>query len=319
MKRFVPDYYPDFACIQGACRHSCCIGWEIDIDEASLARFRNTGGKIGDRLTRSIVYDGESAHFHLTEAERCPFLNDEGLCDMILELGEDSLCQICADHPRFRSFFSDREETGLGLCCEAAARLILQRRQPAEWVLIDDDGTEEALCEDEMELLQLRDELTAIAQNRQLDIDARIAKIMETCCLQDLNLRFSGRKDFLLSLERLDEAWTGRLEDLNCSLRPSPLPDDPGYSIALEQLLVYLLWRHLPGALDDGDLRGRIAFALFIWQLLRDMISAAFEKRGYFEIEDAVELVRLCSSEIEYSDENISAILDKLHASFPGL
>ena len=319
MKRFVPDYYNDFACIMGACRHSCCIGWEIDIDEESLARFRNIGGKIGKRLDDNIVSDGECAHFRLADSERCPFLNDEGLCDLILDQGEDILCQICADHPRFRSFYSGREETGIGLCCEAAGRLILQRSRPASWVLLDDDGAEEELYEDEAELLQLRDELTAAAQDRRLTIDARAAKILEICGMQGMDMRFEGHIAFLLTLERLDIAWTGRLEALGRCVRPLPLPDECGCSVALEQLMVYLLWRHLPAALDDGDIRGHLAFVLFIWQLLRDMIAAACASRGCFDIEDAVELARLCSSEIEYSDENIGAILEKLRAVYPEL
>ena len=28
-----PDYYPEFRCSASACKHNCCIGWEIDIDE----------------------------------------------------------------------------------------------------------------------------------------------------------------------------------------------------------------------------------------------------------------------------------------------
>ncbi|MBQ3575620.1 MAG: flagellin lysine-N-methylase, partial [Clostridia bacterium] len=290
MKRFVPDYYPDFACIMGNCRHSCCIGWEIDIDEDSLARFRNIGGGIGKRLAENIVLDGEGAHFRLTETERCPFLNEKGLCDLILDQGENILCQICADHPRFRNFYSDREETGLGLCCEAAGRLILQRYEPARWVMTDDDGAVNELFEDEAELLDLRDELTAIAQDRRLSVDARVEKILEITGMEDLDLRFKGRTDFLLSLERLDGAWTTRLEASDYSI--CPLPDENGCSIALEQLLVYLLWRHLPAALDDDDLRGRIAFALFIWQLLRDMIAISSEARGSFDIEDTVEIAR---------------------------
>ena len=316
MKRYVPDYYADFACIMGDCRHSCCIGWEIDIDDDSLSRFQNTGGKIGRLLADNIVSDGETAHFRLTDTERCPFLNSNGLCDLILELGEDCLCQICNDHPRFRSFFSDREEIGLGLCCEAAGRLILKRSLPAHWILLDEDGVEEELYEDEAELLQLRDELTAVAQDRQLNMDARISKIMELSGMQGFDLRFKERTGFLLTLERLDGAWTQLLETMSS---PLPLPDDNNCSVALEQLLVYLLWRHLPASSDDDDLRGHIAFVLFIWQLLRDMIAAAVEKRGYFEFEDAVEISRLFSSEIEYSDENIDAILDKLHAEFPEL
>ena len=32
MKLFAPKYYTEFSCIADRCRHSCCIGWEIDID-----------------------------------------------------------------------------------------------------------------------------------------------------------------------------------------------------------------------------------------------------------------------------------------------
>ena len=32
MKIIAPNYYPAFRCIADKCRHSCCIGWEIDID-----------------------------------------------------------------------------------------------------------------------------------------------------------------------------------------------------------------------------------------------------------------------------------------------
>ena len=31
----VPDYFKEFSCIAGACKDSCCLGWEIDIDEDS--------------------------------------------------------------------------------------------------------------------------------------------------------------------------------------------------------------------------------------------------------------------------------------------
>ena len=33
MKLIAPDYYNKFSCIADKCRHSCCVGWEIDIDE----------------------------------------------------------------------------------------------------------------------------------------------------------------------------------------------------------------------------------------------------------------------------------------------
>ena len=124
MNLHVPDYYPAFRCIAERCRQTCCAGWEIDIDGESLARYDRLPGDFGDRVRRCIDREG-TPHFILTEDERCPLLNGDNLCDLILREGEGALCQICADHPRFRNFFSDRVEMGLGLVCEEAARLIL--------------------------------------------------------------------------------------------------------------------------------------------------------------------------------------------------
>ena len=29
----VPDYFDRFHCLAGACPHSCCVGWEVVVDE----------------------------------------------------------------------------------------------------------------------------------------------------------------------------------------------------------------------------------------------------------------------------------------------
>ena len=125
MKLIAPSYYKKFKCIADKCKNSCCVGWEIDVDAETDAFYQSVGGELGKRLAENIDRSGEIPHFKLCDGERCPFLNKNGLCDVITELGEGALCQICADHPRYRNFYSDRTEIGLGLCCEAAAELIL--------------------------------------------------------------------------------------------------------------------------------------------------------------------------------------------------
>ena len=124
-----PDFYDAFRCLASACRHSCCVGWEIDVDGESLARYLSLPGPIGDELRRQI--DPEpTPHFRLAAGERCPFLRADGLCRLILALGEDSLCDICAMHPRFFNEYPGRLEMGLGLCCEEAARLLTAGNGP---------------------------------------------------------------------------------------------------------------------------------------------------------------------------------------------
>ena len=36
---YVPHIYGDFHCIATACKHNCCIGWEIDVDENAFEKY----------------------------------------------------------------------------------------------------------------------------------------------------------------------------------------------------------------------------------------------------------------------------------------
>lgn len=308
MKIFAPDYYGDFACRKGACRHSCCVGWEIDIDECSLARYRQTSGEMGKRLRANIETDGNAPHFRLTAGERCPFLTGEGLCELILRLGADSLCQICADHPRYRNFFSDHVEVGLGMCCEAACELILRRSAPVGMQVVGEDGAaEEPVTEDEAYLLSLRDALVKVVQDRGLSVERRVEAMLATAGVLPA-YDAAHWAAFLLGLERLDEAWTVKLRALE-GRTGAPLPEEPALEIAFEQLMLYLLQRHLPAALEDDDLAGRAAFCGVVWHTLRAMLARE-EAR---DLPALAELCRLYSSEIEYSDENVCAMLDEIH------
>lgn len=153
MKLVAPDYYADFRCLAGACRHTCCEGWEIDVDEDRLADYRK------NPFIAPHIDETDAPHFRLLDGERCPFLNQNGLCEMILRFGEASLCQICRDHPRFRNYWSDRTELGLGLVCEEAGRIILERQTPMRLIVLEDDGVIEETDEDEAELMALRGDM----------------------------------------------------------------------------------------------------------------------------------------------------------------
>ena len=129
-----PDYYKEFRCKAGKCLHTCCAGWLVGIDEKSLERFEKEPD-IKNRISDSCFIMGKDG--------RCPFLRDDNLCDMILKHGEDYLCDICREHPRFYNSFDDHMEAGIGLVCEEACRLVLECDKPFE--LIASDGSQMAL------------------------------------------------------------------------------------------------------------------------------------------------------------------------------
>ena len=37
----IPDYYHEFSCVAGKCEDTCCAGWQIVADEASLEKYKN--------------------------------------------------------------------------------------------------------------------------------------------------------------------------------------------------------------------------------------------------------------------------------------
>ena len=305
MKLIAPDYYKDFACIADRCNHSCCIGWEIDIDEDALSRFESLEGDYGPVLRSRIDYEGEVPHFRLGAGERCPFLQENGLCEMILTLGEDALCQICTDHPRYRNYFTDRTEIGLGLCCEAAGALILGRTDPVALTELEDDGLTEETDPEEETLLSFRDMLFSVMQDRTCTLEERLEELLATCGAVLPEGGVTEWAKFLLTLERLDEGWTEKLTALT---KDAPLPVGTPWDIPLEQAGVCFLYRHLSAALDDGDVASKAAFAALSVKLL----WALFVREGGSTLSELVELARMYSGEIEYSEENLQAVFDWL-------
>lgn len=313
MKLFAPDYYPEFACIADRCRHSCCIGWEIDIDPASYARYQKIPGEAGEKLRSRIEMGEDAPHFRLGEGDRCPFLNDRGLCEMILELGEEQLGQICTDHPRFRNYFSHRTEVGLGLCCEAAGELILRRQSPMTLIELEDDGLSGEPEGEENSLLELREQLFAVLQDREWPMADRLEHLLALCgaALPDRSPAVWAA-DYL-ALERLDEGWTALLEGL-AEQKTFDVPQlhTPEWEIAWEQLAVYFLFRHLTAALEDGDVSTKAAFVALSVTILTALCAGRLERAGRIELADLVELARMYSGEIEYSEENLQTLFDLL-------
>ena len=85
-----------------------------------------------------------------------------------------------------------------------------------------------------------------------------------------------------------------------------------GRETEYEQLLVYFLYRHVPTALDDGDVSSKAAFAVLSVRLLFSLGALHLLLHGEFTVEDQIELCRLYRAEVEYSDDNMDALFDAL-------
>ena len=315
-----PGYCRDFKCIAGDCRDSCCKGWEIDIDEETAGRYAEVQGEFGERLRKSIK-DGS---FVLTEDERCPFLNVKGLCDIYTELGRESLCHICSEHPRYFEWFGSVKEGGTGLCCEASARLILSRpfslfeeEIPGEEAAGEYDeelfsllleartAMLEAVCDDDMPFADSLCSVLHIAEKAQscIDVPERSAKatVPPEEAMQAIFRCFS-------ELEPIDENWIPYIQDCSETLSEAP-PASAEFFPYLRRIAAYYLFRYILKSVYDGNVLGYAVFAavsvMFTGQLFRCMAVA----KGSCGFGDCADIAKNYSKETEYCEENMEKLL----------
>ena len=68
----IPDYYHEFTCVAGKCEDTCCAGWQIVADEASLEKYKNETGTFAERLKENDK--GEEAQFKQEKDKLCAYM-----------------------------------------------------------------------------------------------------------------------------------------------------------------------------------------------------------------------------------------------------
>ena len=303
MKIYAPNYYSKFSCTADKCKHSCCIGWEIDIDKDTLSYYNNLSGSFGETVKNSIECTDGVYHFRLDEKERCPHLNSSNLCNIITNLGKDSLCQICADHPRFRNFFEEREEIGLGLCCEEAAKIILSAEDKFSLVDLTPDSPDSNAAE--INFFKIRQEIFDTISHREIEINERLKELLTSNFVSLPEISIKRWFKLLSTLESLDSQWTETLKNAAIADYESKNILTP---LQIENLFTYFIFRHLPCGFQNNNYKPQIAFAYISTLIINELCSYM----GYNTTEGIIEICRMYSTEIEYSEENLYIIFDFL-------
>ncbi len=141
MKYTTPDFYKDFKCIAGDCLDTCCAGWQIMIDEDTMTKYNQVPGGLGNRIHNSI--NPEEGCFFQYEG-RCAFLNEDNLCDLCIEGGEELFCHTCRTYPRHIEEFENVREISLAISCPEVARMLLTRQEPLQFCTEEREEPEES-------------------------------------------------------------------------------------------------------------------------------------------------------------------------------
>ena len=180
MEYTYPDYYKKFKCIGGECEDNCCAaGWQITIDDESLEKYETMEGEIGVRLRNSI--DWENGMFEQFE-HKCALLNENGLCDVYCDAGEDKMCILCQRYPRHYEEFENVREISLSVSCPEAAKIVLGNRGKVGFYTETDEEEEEYEDFDYLmytKLLDIREILFDVLHERKGSVAHRISKLLD--------------------------------------------------------------------------------------------------------------------------------------------
>lgn len=183
MQYIKPNYFDCFRCSADKCPDTCCAGWKIVIDKDAMKRYKKDKSTFRERLQKGIDWnEGCFQQYH----GRCSMLNADNLCDMVIEKGEEWLCETCSRYPRHVEEFDGLREWSLSLSCPVAADIMLNNQNPVQFVVEEDD--EDDPLEEEFEdfdfffftqLENAREVLFSIVQNRSLPMKYRMAMVLD--------------------------------------------------------------------------------------------------------------------------------------------
>ncbi|MBX9139389.1 MULTISPECIES: flagellin lysine-N-methylase [unclassified Clostridium] len=257
MKIRVPKYFKDFKCIASECEDTCCAGWGIVIDDETYKKYQKVEGDFGDRLRSEIVHDGGENIFVL-KGNDCPFLNENKLCDIYNEVGEDALCYTCKQYPRYMEEFGGLREIGISLSCPEAARIILRNEEKAIFELSENE--EEVNSYNDInaklyiELMQCRQIVLNILQDRDINLNTRVAIFL--CFTKEIQDKIDENE--ITDIKSVREKYSDKefIKEVISSFEKYNNNEDAKYNNMKEYFNVFKSLKHInpndPLGLDDA-------------------------------------------------------------------
>ncbi|MBE6720737.1 MAG: hypothetical protein E7571_08835 [Ruminococcaceae bacterium] len=292
-----PTYYKDFKCIAGDCPDSCCQGWEVDADEESLAYYKTLDSslEIRQRIDRVLDKDEfDNTIFTLAPKKRCPFLNDENLCEMHIAIGGEHTPFTCRTFPRFIHDFGGTREIGISFSCPVAADMMYNFNGHLQF---------ESEYTDELPALNDIDALTYIklknARSTAFDLLADGTKHIKQRLIELLDLGVALQselepykegnidiafKDVFVNPELINPDWQQKVD--NMQIKPI------NNTSSNENIAAYFIYKYFLDAVYDLDVLSKVKMAV-----VGVLINTYFGEDAW--------TVHLWSKETEHSQYNM--------------
>ena len=292
-----PTFYHTFQCKANQCHHTCCQKWTIDVDEETAKLYQTLPTPLGEDLRKFMTVDDEGYYFMFSDKQStCPLLREDGLCRVVLELGEDSLCDTCHMHPRFYKYIEDLELCGVGLSCEESVEKLLATEGDQLLFTIEDDDSE--FTAEDRPVLENIFELLALGINPAI-------------CQFTLNHSIHYCQELVTvykKTEPIDEEWTKQLAHLEAMLSSTTasttmdlLKTDTIDVSALNKVYQYILYRQID-MLAEYSLESLVRYAFD---------ATVFIALLTHQFGNLPEQIRRWSEQIEYDEDNVAFLFNE--------
>lgn len=188
--------YDKFKCIADKCEFTCCKGWEINIDNSTYNKWKSEN--LDYLLEKVEVKDKKEVYFINKENhDDCPFLDKQGLCDIVKNHGEEYLSLTCHTFPRIENVFDDRRELSLSCSCKEVVEIISNLNKKINlslenYIRINDDLSE----------LRIREALIYIMQQENISLEYKLIICFEMLLSILENESFNKKEDLLEEIEK---------------------------------------------------------------------------------------------------------------------
>ena len=284
-----PTFYHTFQCKANQCHHTCCQKWTIDVDEETAKLYQTLPTPLGEDLRKFMTVDDEGYYFMFSDKQpTCPLLREDGLCRVVLELGEDSLCDTCHMHPRFYKYIEDLELCGVGLSCEESVeKLLATEGDQLLFTIEDDDGVLENIFD--LLALGINPAICQFTLNHSIHYCQELVTVYK-------------------KTEPIDEEWTNQLAHLEAMLSSTTasttmdlLKADTIDVSALNKVYQYILYRQID-MLAEYSLESLVRYAFD---------ATVFIALLTHQFGNLPEQIRRWSEQIEYDEDNVAFLFNE--------
>lgn len=107
------------------------------MDKETLEKYKKYDGPLKEKLDAAMDYEREVIRFGCDG--KCPMLREDGLCSLVLDIGEENLGYTCHTYPRHVEEYEGLREWSIALSCPHAAHLILNDTKACYVEEVDDE------------------------------------------------------------------------------------------------------------------------------------------------------------------------------------